>query len=338
MILAGFAIALGDVVDDAIIDIENVVRRLREHRREARTGSTAGVILKASMEVRGAIVYATLIEVVAVVPIFFLEGLSGAFFRPLVTSYAIALLVSMAVALTVTPALALIFLHRAKLENKESPLAVWMQRGYGWVLARVLPKGRYAFASVAALVLIAMSVVPNLGQSLLPDFAERDFLMHFLTKPGTSLEEEVRITEASAVELAAIPGIRNFGAHIGQAYQSDEPVGPEFGENWVSVDPKVDYDKTVAKIQAVMDDYPGLITDVQTYLKERIREVLAGTSHPIVIRIQGPEPRRAAVQGQGDQQPPCRRSRASPRRRSRTRRSWRRSRSRRTWPRPSGTG
>jgi len=289
MILAGFAIALGDVVDDAIIDIENVVRRLREHRREGRTGSTAGVILNASLEVRGAIVYATLIEVAAVIPIFFLEGLSGAFFRPLVTSYAIALLVSMAVALTLTPALALIFLHRARLENKESPIAVWMQRGYGWVLARVLPKGRYAFASVAALVMIALSVVPNLGQSLLPDFAERDFLMHFLTKPGTSLEEEVRITHASALDLAAIPGIQNFGAHIGQAYQSDEPVGPEFGENWVSVDPKVDYDKTVAKIQTVMDEYPGLITDVQTYLKERIREVLAGTSHPIVIRIQGPD-------------------------------------------------
>jgi CzcA family heavy metal efflux pump len=289
MILAGFAIALGDVVDDAIIDIENVVRRLREHRREGRTGSTAGVILSASLEVRGAIIYATLIEVAAVIPIFFLEGLSGAFFRPLVTSYAIALLVSMAVALTVTPALALIFLHRSKLEEKESPVAVWMQRGYGWLLARVLPKSRYAFASVGALVLIALSVVPNLGQSLLPDFKERDFLMHFLTKPGTSLEEEVRITRASAVELAAIPGIRNFGAHIGQAYQSDEPVGPEFGENWVSVDPKVDYDGTVAKIQELMDSYPGQITDVQTYLKERIREVLAGTSHPIVIRIQGPD-------------------------------------------------
>ena len=289
MILAGFAIALGDVVDDAIIDIENVVRRLREHRREGRTGSTAGVILNASLEVRGAIVYATLIEVVAVIPIFFLDGLSGAFFRPLVTSYAIALLVSMAVALTVTPALAMIFLHRAPLENKESPLARWLQAGYGWVLARVLPKSRYAFASVAALVLIALSVVPNLGQSLLPDFKERDFLMHFLTKPGTSLEEEVRVTEASAEELAAIPGILNFGAHIGQAYFSDEPVGPEFGENWVSVDPKANYDKTVDKIQAVMDDYPGLITDVQTYLKERIREVLAGTSHPIVIRLQGPD-------------------------------------------------
>jgi Cu/Ag efflux pump CusA len=139
------------------------------------------------------------------------------------------------------------------------------------------------------MVLVGLSVVPNLGQSLLPDFKERDFLMHFLTKPGTSLGEEVRITTASAKDLQAIPGVRNFGAHIGQAYQSDEPVGPEFGENWISVDPKADYDATLAAVQKTVDGYPGLIRDVQTYLKERIREVLAGTSHAIVIRIAGPD-------------------------------------------------
>jgi CzcA family heavy metal efflux pump len=289
MILAGFAIALGDVVDDAIIDIENVVRRLRQHREEGTKGSIAGVILSASLEVRGAIVFATLIEVVAVVPVFFLEGLSGAFFRPLVFSYAIALLVSMAVALTVTPALALIVLRKAPLERKESPIARWMQRGYAWLLARIITRPRYAFASVGLVAIVGISVVPGLGQSLLPDFKERDFLMHWLTKPGTSLAEEVRITAASAEELQAIPGVRNFGAHIGQAYQSDEPVGPEFGENWVSVDPSADYDETLDAIQAAVDGYPGLIRDVQTYLKERVREVLAGSSHPIVIRIYGPD-------------------------------------------------
>ncbi|MGH8971730.1 MAG: efflux RND transporter permease subunit [Acidimicrobiia bacterium] len=289
MILAGMAIALGDVVDDAIIDIENVVRRLRQHRLSGGTRSTAGVILSASLEVRGAIVYATLLEVVAVIPIFFLEGLSGAFFRPLVFSYAIALLVSMAVALTLTPALALIVLRKAPLERRESPLAVVLQRGYNWLLARIIRRPKSAFAGVAVMVLVGLSVVPNLGQSLLPDFKERDFLMHFLTKPGTSLEEEVRITTASAKELQAIPGVRNFGAHIGQAYQSDEPVGPEFGENWISVDPKADYDVTLAAVQETVDGYPGLIRDVQTYLKERIREVLAGTSHAIVIRISGPD-------------------------------------------------
>jgi Cu/Ag efflux pump CusA len=226
---------------------------------------------------------------VAVIPIFFLEGLSGAFFRPLVYSYAIALMVSMGVALTLTPALALIFLRNAKLESRESPIAVWMQRGYGWVLAKVVRRPRYAFTSVAALALIGMSVVPNLGQSLLPEFKERDFLMHWLTKPGTSLGDEVRITTAAAKELQAIPGVRNFGAHIGQAYQSDEPVGPEFGENWISVDPKADYDKTHAAIEEAVDGYPGLIRDVQTYLKERIREVLAGASHPVVVRLMGPD-------------------------------------------------
>ena len=187
MILAGFAIALGDVVDDAIIDIENVVRRLRQHREEGTKGSIASVILSASLEVRGAIVFATLIEVVAVVPVFFLEGLSGAFFRPLVFSYAIALLVSMAVALTVTPALALIVLRKAPLERKESPIARWMQQGYAWVLSRIVTRPRYAFASVGLVAIVGISVVPGLGQSLLPDFKERDFLMHWLTKPGTSL-------------------------------------------------------------------------------------------------------------------------------------------------------
>ncbi len=289
MVLAGFAIALGDVVDDAIIDIENVVRRQRQHRRSGSTQSTAGVILRASLEVRGAIVYATLIEVVAVVPIFFLDGLSGAFFRPLVTSYAIALLVSMAVALTVTPALALIVLRKAAIERRESPVARWMQRGYDWLLARIVRRPHYAFGSVALVVVVGLSVVPNLGQSLLPEFKERDFLMHFLAKPGTSLTEEVRITTASAKELQAIPGVRNFGAHIGQAYQSDEPVGPEFGENWISVDPDADYDETLAAVQDVVQTYPGLIRDVQTYLKERVREVLAGSSHAIVVRISGPD-------------------------------------------------
>ena len=287
MILAGFAIALGDIVDDAIIDIENVVRRLRQHRAEGRKGSTAGVILHASLEVRSAIVYATIIEIVAVVPVLFLDGLSGAFFRPLVISYAIALLVSMVVAMTVTPALALIVLRKAPLTRRTSPVARGLQKGYSGVLTKIIRSPKPAFASVAVLFMAGAVVGPGLGQSLLPDFKERDYLMHFLTKPGTSLAEEVRLTTASAKELQAIPGVRNFGAHIGQAFQSDEPVGPEFGENWVSIDPAVDYDKTFNAVSTVIDGYPGVIRDTQTYLKERVREVLAGTSYPIVIRVYG---------------------------------------------------
>ena len=111
--------------------------------------------------------------------------------------------------------------------------------------------------------------------------------MHWVTKPGTSLEEEVRITTASAKELQAIPGVRNFGAHIGQALVSDEPVGPEFGENWISIDPKAPYDETLARIQEVVDGYPGVRRDLQTYLKERIREVLTGAGEAVVVRIYG---------------------------------------------------
>ncbi len=287
MILAGFAIAIGDVVDDAIIGIENVVRRLRQHRAAGAKGSVAGVILRASMEVRSAIVYATLIEIVAVVPVLFLDGLSGAFFRPLVLAYAIALAASMAVALTVTPALALIVLRKHDLTKRESPVARGLQRGYGAALSRVIRSAKPAGAAVVVMAVAGIAVLPGLGQSLLPDFKERDYLMHFLTKPGTSLTEEVRITTASAQELQAIPGVRNFGAHIGQAFQSDEPVGPEFGENWISISPDVDYDETFKTVTAAIDGYPGLIRDTQTYLKERIREVLAGTSYPIVIRIYG---------------------------------------------------
>lgn len=289
MVLAGLVIALGDVVDDAIIDIENVVRRLRQHRREGGGKSTARIILEASLEVRSAIVYATLLEVVAVTPVFFMEGLSGSFFRPLAFSYALALLVSMGVALTVTPALSLILLRRAPLERRESPLVLWLQRGYERTLAPIVRRPRRAFAGVGVLVVAGAAVMPFLGQSLLPSFKERDFLMHWLTPPGSSHAEEVRITTQSSRELRSIPGVRNFGAHIGQAFLADEVVGIYFGENWISVDPSVDYDTTLARIQEVVDGYPGVFRDVLTYLRERIKEVLTGTSDSIVLRIFGPD-------------------------------------------------
>jgi Cu/Ag efflux pump CusA len=140
---------------------------------------------------------------------------------------------------------------------------------------------------VGVIALAGISVLPQLGQSLLPSFKERDFLMHWLTKPGTSWPEMNRITIQGSKELRAIPGVRNFGAHIGQALIMDEVVGMYFGENWISVDPSVDYDETVDKIQATVDGYPGLFRDVLTYLKERIREVLTGSSEAIVVRIYG---------------------------------------------------
>jgi CzcA family heavy metal efflux pump len=289
MVLAGFVIALGDVVDDAIIDIENVVRRLRQHRQQGGGGkSTARVILDASLEVRGAIVYATIIEIVAILPIFALAGLSGSFFRPLVLAYALALFASMVVALTVTPALSMIFFRNAKsLEHRDSPLVAPMKRGYERLLVKIMPRPRRAYAVVAVTTVAGIAVLPVLGQSLLPNFKERDFLMHWLTKPDTSLQEEVRTTKLVNAELLTIPGVRNAGSHIGNALLGDEPYGVYFGENWISVDRSVDYDDTADSIREVVDGYPGIYRDVLTYLRERIREVLTGTSDPITIRIFG---------------------------------------------------
>src|SRR5574343_2115821 len=120
--------------------------------------------------------------------------------------------------------------------------------------------------------------LPQLGESFLPNFKETDFLMHWVEKPGTSLEAMRRITVQVSKELRAIPGVRNFGSHIGRAEVADEVVGQNFTELWISLDTAVDYDSTVAKIQSVVEGYPGLYRDVLTYLRERIKEVLTGAS------------------------------------------------------------
>jgi CzcA family heavy metal efflux pump len=289
MVLAGFVIAVGVVVDDAIIDIENIVRRLRQHRREGSRTPVARIILEGSLEVRSAIIYATLIDVMALFPVFLMEGLSGAFFRPLAISYGLAVLASMLVALTVTPAMGLILLRNAPLEKRESPLVRWLQSGYQALLSRIIQVPRRAYAMVGVIALAGVVVAPKLGEELLPSFKERDFLMHWLTKPGTSHPEMYRITVQASKELRSIPGVRNFGAHIGRALVADEPVGMNFTENWVSVDPKADYDATLAAIHATVEGYPGIYRDVQTYLKERVREVLTGGGEAIIVRLYGPE-------------------------------------------------
>jgi Cu/Ag efflux pump CusA len=243
MVLAGLVIAVGVVVDDAIIDIENIIRRLRQHRAEGGTRSTASVVLEASLEVRGPIIYATLIIIAAAVPIFFLQGLTGAFFRPLAISYTLAVLASMLVALTVTPALALIFMRKVPLKEQEPPLVRVLKRGYRAVLSRMVRRPVAGYATFGAMAAIGAITAPLLGQSLLPDFKERDFLMHWLTQPGTSVSEEYRVSQKACEELLTIKGVRNCGSHIGQAFNADEVVGVYFGENWISIDPAVDYDR-----------------------------------------------------------------------------------------------
>ena len=288
MVIAGLIIALGEVVDDAIIDVENIVRRLRLNRALPTPRAAFDVVLDASLEVRSAVVYGSLIVVLVFLPVFFLDGLAGSVFRPLALSYVLAIAASLLVALVVTPALSLMLLPQA-IHEREAPLVARLKAWYGRVLPHLIAVPRLALGVVAASITAAVLTFPFLGEEFLPHFKEYDFLMHWVEKPGTSLEAMRRITLRASDELRAIPGVRNFGAHIGRAEVADEVVGINFTELWISLDPSVNYEQTVAKVQSVVDGYPGLQRDLLTYLRERIKEVLTGASATIVVRLFGPE-------------------------------------------------
>lgn len=292
MVLAGLVIALGEVVDDAIIDVENIVRRLKLNSLLPQPKKPFKVVLKASMEVRSAVVYGSIIVALVLMPVFFLPGLSGSFFRPLAMSYILAILASLFVALTLTPALSLMILPRRYSngnggEIQEPKLVQWLKVRYEKLLRSMVEQPKKALRIPLAVLTISLIALPFLGEEFLPHFKEYDFLMHWVEKPGTSLEAMDRITIRASNELRAVPGVRNFGSHIGRAEVADEVVGSNFTELWISIDPNVDYDKTVSQVQEVVDGYPGLYRDLLTYLRERVKEVLTGTSASIVVRIYG---------------------------------------------------
>jgi CzcA family heavy metal efflux pump len=290
MVIAGLVIALGEVVDDAIIDVENIARRLRLNREASNPRSNFDVVLPASLEVRSAVVFASLIVMLVFLPIFFLGGVAGAFFQPLAIAYVLAIAASLLVALVVTPAMCLFLLPNAPLKaERDTRLVASLKRRYAGVLPRMVARPSLAIGIVAGGLLLAGVGYSSFKDQFLPDFRETDFLMHFVEKPGTSIEAMDRITIRASKELRAIPGVRNFGAHIGRAEAADEVVGPNFTELWISLDENVDYDASVARIKEVIDGYPGLYRDVLTYLRERIKEVLSGAGATVVVRIFGPD-------------------------------------------------
>lgn len=288
MFLAGLVIAIGEVVDDAIIDVENIRRRLA--KRVPDGPSPFSIVLAASLEVRSAVVYATLIVSLVLLPVLMLDGIAGAFFRPLAQAYVLAVLASLAVALMVTPALSLLLLPQAAAHSRP-PFAIVeaLRRAYLRILPRVVSRPRLALGIVLFSTLLGAGLLPFLGDEFLPKFKETNFLMHWIERPGASVEASRRSTERISRELLTIPGVRSFGSHIGRAEVGDEVVGPNFTEHWIAIDPHADYDRTVRRVEEVVAAYPGVWSDVLTYLKERIKEVLSGASATIVVRIYGPE-------------------------------------------------
>lgn len=287
MVLAGLVAALVLVIDDAIVDVENIARRLRQHREKESARSTAAIVLEASLEVRSAAVYGTLIVALAVVPVFFLEGVAGAFFPSIAVAYLLAIAASMVVALTVTPALSLLLLSSAPRERGESPLVRWLRRGYESVLSRIVHRPHPAYLAVGATVVAAAAAMPFLGHSLLPTFKETELLIRWDGPPGTSLPEMNRITTRASRELRSVEGVRNVGAHVGRAVTADQAVGINSAEIWISIDHAADYDATLTDVKGVVAGYPGLSREVQTFSNQRVRQVLSGADEDVVVRIYG---------------------------------------------------
>ena len=253
-------------------------------------GSTARVIYDASLEVRGAVVYASVIEALALLPVFFLKGLTGAFFQPLAMSYALAVVVSMVVALVTTPALSLDPAAQREARAAASRrLASGLQRGYERLLRPIVRRPVDAYVAVALDARRwASASYPRLGQELLPEFKERDFLMHWVTQ-ARHLDSRSRC--GSPRQLPPSSGRSRACATSGRTSarrcSPTSPTGCTSARTGSASTSRSTTTRPFAKIQEVVDGYPGLRRDVQTYLKERIREVLTGSSDTINVKIFG---------------------------------------------------
>jgi CzcA family heavy metal efflux pump len=301
---AGLAVAIAVVIDDAVVSVENVARRLRQRRAEGGDASVANVVLEASQEMRSPLTYATLIALLAIVPVAVMEGRPGAFLEPLALSYALAVAGAMLVALTLTPALSMLLFSRGSAGAGEPALVRRIAGPYSAALSRFMRRPRTLAIAVGVAVLVGLAVLPLMGTSLIPSFNDRDVLVRMDGEPGTSNPRMTAVSTALGRELRAIPGVDNVGAHVGRAKTGDQIVDVNSSELWVSVDSDADYDATVASIEDVVDGTSGVDHDVVTYSAQRIRDVgalddgdnpvdgdglnvLTGSEDPLVVRVYG---------------------------------------------------
>jgi CzcA family heavy metal efflux pump len=301
---AGLAIAMAIVIDEAVNGSENVARRIRQRREAGGDESTAEIVTEASREVRSPLAYATLITLLAIVPVAVMEGRPGAFFEPLVLAYALAVAAAMIVTLTLTPALSLLFFSRGTVSQHESPLLRTARPRVQGALSRAIVHPRRVLVGAGVLVLAAAIALPLMGTSLIPSFKDRDVLVRLDGEPGTSNPRMTRLASQLSSELRGLPGVENVGAHVGRAVASDQIGDVNSSEVWVSIDSGADYDATLASIEEVVNRVQGARHDVRTYSEQKIRDVgalnqgenqvtgdgldvLTGSDKPLAVRVYG---------------------------------------------------
>lgn len=289
MILGGLTIAIGEVVDDAIVDVENIWRRLRENAVRPSPRSVLDVVHDASIEVRGAVVYASLIVVAVLTPVIVLGGLAGRIFSPLAQSYALAVAASLAVALTVTPALSALLLPRiATSSSNDTRLGRSLHRAYDRVLSRVSKHpGRVVVAS-ALLGAVALAALPFLGGGFLPEFREGLLIGEVTAPPGTSLQETTRLGARIDAVLRHDAGLPHVAVRVGRT-NLDEDAAPVHRMEMDLVLPRDsgDPDEVAAAIMEQMAEIPGVRFGVDGFLGERINELLSGERAPIAVKLYG---------------------------------------------------
>lgn len=294
MTLGGMAIAIGALVDDAVIDVENVFRRLRENSLlpEPRQRSAFAVVLSASTEIRGSIVFATGIIALVFVPIFFLGGVEGRLLQPLGVAYLVALMASLLVAVTVTPAMCLWLLPYSKGVRKgHEPLTVrWIKAAYARVLAATLKRPWAVSLPAMALLGVALFAVPFLGRGFLPDFNEGTLTVSAVTLPGTALRESDELGRLVEKTLMSHPEVTSVARRTGRAELDEHAQGVEAAELDVSL--KMGQ-RSKAELLAAMREslsvVPGINITIGQPISHRIDHMLSGTRANIAIKVFGPD-------------------------------------------------
>jgi Cu/Ag efflux pump CusA len=289
LVLAGLVAALLLVTHEAIVGAENIARRLRGAREDSAAAAAAEVVEDATLEVRPAAVYGGLIVAVAVIPLLFLEGAAGVFFSPIAVAFLIALGASMLVALAVAPALSLLLATKGPRRRVAggSRTVEWLGTRYRRALGWTVERPRIVYLAAGVVLVAGVVAVPFLAQSLLPTFKERHLLVRWQGAPGTSLPAMNRIMGRASRELRSIEGVEDVGADVGRAVLSDQAVGANSAEMWVSIDPDADYEETVAAVEGAVGAYPGLAGSVRTFSNDRVEEALSASENDLAVRVYG---------------------------------------------------